>query len=381
MRSVAPGSSGTLAGVQAGDLLTHLNGQAIGDLPHVRALLRQLRAGDALQLGVLRRGQRLELEGTVAAFPVEQYPDAECLLDQVEVDGHALRALCVRPRGEGPFPVVYYLPGAHWASEEHPLDPEHPVPALIAALARLGVATLRVERSGVGDSQGPSCTRVDYHGELAGYRAGLQLLRRSAWADDDRLMLFGHSLGAMLAPQLAELSPVQAMVVFGAGAVPIAQALIEAIERHAQLTLGSGTAVVERSEQIAELIRLVVCGQRTPAEVFAQRPDLAAIAPSHFHHDQAYQRVVSFYHQLQARDIAASWQRYAGPTLALHGGGDYVTSRQDAAQIVEWVGEAAQLRELPGVDHHMSDAAADKPPRLASALRAAVLDWVRQHLL
>src|SRR5204862_1262354 len=98
----------------------------------------------------------------------------------------------------------YFLPGAHWASEEYPLQPDHPVPALLSALAGAGVASVRVERSGIGDSQGPSCTRVDFETELLGYRAGLRLIQSCGWADGRRIFAFGHSLGAMVPPLLAE---------------------------------------------------------------------------------------------------------------------------------------------------------------------------------
>jgi uncharacterized protein len=376
VRHVAPGSSAHAAGVFPGDRLTHIDRNPTTDLAEVRLLLRELRAGDPLELGVCRGDRELVLTTTVAPHPLERYAGARCVLDQVNVNGHWLRTLCVVPDGSGPFPVVFYLPGAHWASEEYPLASEHPVPALIAALACAGVATFRVERSGLGDSQGPPCTRVDYEGELAGYRAGLELLARADWADPRRLMLLGHSLGAMHAPLLAEVADVCGVATFGAGAVPISEALIGAIQRHAQLQLGAGEQVRARGRQIAELIRLVVCGGQTPAQVFAARPDLEAVAPSHFSADEAYRRVVRFYHQLEARDIAASWRRYRGSVLALHGSTDYVATARDAEQITKWVGERARYRELPGVDHQMSDARRGAPLRLASAVREVVLEWV-----
>lgn len=72
-------------------------------------LLRELRAGDPLELGVRHGDRTLVLATTVAADPLEQYAGARCLLDQIEVNGHWLRALCVVPEGSAPFPVVFYL--------------------------------------------------------------------------------------------------------------------------------------------------------------------------------------------------------------------------------------------------------------------------------
>lgn len=376
VRGVAPGSSAAGAGVRAGDLLTHLDQNPTLDLAEVRLLLRALCAGEPLELQVLREGQPLALQTEVAAFPLEQYVGARCVLDQVACGEQRLRALWVRPDGPGPFPVVYYLPGAHWASEEYPLTPTHPVPSLLGALASAGIASLRVERSGVGDSRGPDCRRLGYDQELAGYAAGLQLLQRTAWADPERLFLFGHSLGAMHAPQLAGRIDVRGILVFGAGAIPISGALVGAIRRHAELQLGTDPRVRARGDQIAELIRLVVAGGQTPAQVFAQRPDLQAVAPDHFRNGEAYQRDVRFYHELQARDVAGAYRRYHGKLLALHGGRDYIASAADAHAIAALAGGPSQVQQLQGVDHHMSDAPTGSAPRLAPACASTIVQWL-----
>lgn len=380
VKDVAFGSSATRAGVLRGDWLISINGTPATDLAVVRALLREFRAGSALELSVRRGQQLLHLKTAVVAYPREVYAGARVVLDQVEADGQLLRALAVVPEGKGPFPVLYYLPGAHWASEEYSLQPQHPIPTLLGALANVGIASVRIERSGLGDSQGPACTQVDYQGEIAGYRAGLELLRRADWAAHEQVILFGYSIGAMHAPIIAEAATPRGVITFGAGAVPISQGLIGAIVRHAELRLGNRAEVRARGEQVAELIRLVVCEQRTPAEVFELRPDLEAIAPSHFHDQEAYRRTVHFYHQLEQVDIGASWRRYSGPLLALHGARDYITALEDSAQLAAWCGPQARAVQLPGVDHQMSDSPLGAPERLAQSLEHAVVNGTLHQL-
>ncbi len=366
--------------MRAGDRLTHINHAPADNLSQVRAVLRQFTAGTKLELSLERGKRALTLTAEVKEYPQEVYPRARVVLDQVKAQGQLLRAICVLPNGEGPFPVLYYLPGAHWASEEYPLNPQHPVPALLGALADVGIASLRVERSGLGDSQGPACTRVDYEGELAGYLAGLELLRGVSWADPQRLLLFGHSIGAMHAPLLAEAMRPRAVITFGAGGVPISQGLVGAITRHAELQLGDRAEVRVRSEQVAELIRLVVCGQQTPAEVFESRPDLEEIAPGHFHDDEAYGRTVRFYHQLEKVDIEASWRRFGGHLLALHGSRDYISALEDSERLASWCGASARVEQVNGVDHQMSDLPSSAGERLAPALKHAIVHAALQLL-
>ncbi len=374
VKSVVPGSSAHAAGARPGDRLVHIDHNAAHDLNEVRLLLRGLRAGAPLLLGVERGGQPAVLESEVMPFPLEEHVGARVVLDAVRVRGHLLRVYAVVPEAKGPHPVLQYLPGAHWASEEYPRTPEHPVPGLADAAVRAGYAFVRVERSGLGDSQGPPCTRVDFEGELAAHLAGLSFFENAAWADEDRVVLFGHSLGAMVAPLLAQQRPVAGIVTFGASMIPISEALVAAIVRHAERQTDPNAPAW--AAQISELIRLVVQGGHTPAEVFDERPDLARIAPKHFAGDQAYHRVVSFYHQLETRDLWGAWRAWQGPTLVLHGALDFISSQEDSRTLADTLGPRALRLELPGVDHQMSGAASGAPPRRADAVENALVSWL-----
>jgi alpha-beta hydrolase superfamily lysophospholipase len=122
------------------------------------------------------------------------------------------------------------------------------------------------------------------------------------------------------------------------------------------------------------LVRLVV-GGRTPAEVYAARPDLQRIAPSHFSADQAYHRVARFYHQLERQELVRAWGRVACPVLALHGELDYISTLDDARAIANAAGESARAMALPGADHQMSDGG--ERLRLANGVRTATLEWLK----
>lgn len=381
VRGIAPGSSAERAGVLPGDRLTHIDKNAVVDMIEVRRILRALRPNDPLLLKVLRAGAPLTLETEVLPYPLEQHPGARTILDQVKVEDHWLRALCVLPERPGPHPVVYYLPGAHWASEEYPLEPEHPVPALATAFAAAGVAMLRVERSGLGDSQGPPCARVDFEAELEGFRAGLSFLQQASWADSQRLFLFGHSVGAMVAPLLALEAEPAGIITFGASAIPISAGLIGALERYAEIQTDTPKAEArKRAQQISELIRLVVSGKKTPQEVFRSRPDLQRIAPSHFSGDQAYGRIVTFYHQLERQDLERAWRGVRCKVLFLHGERDWISTSADSVHLSEMVGEKASCMEVQGADHQLSDAPAREKPRLAGSLKKAILERLLRQL-
>jgi pimeloyl-ACP methyl ester carboxylesterase len=378
IRSVMPASSAAKAGVRAGDILTHLDRNPTTDVVEVRRLLRSLRAGDPLFLDVVRNGSPMYLEGTVEALPLEEHDGASVELGQVDMGTHALRSIAVVPAGDGPHPVVYFLPGAHWASDEYPLSPEHPVPVLLGNLARAGFASVRVERSGLGDSDGPPCVRVDYETELAGYRAGLHHVLAREWVDQSRVFVFCHSLGAMIAPKLAGEGNLSGIACYAASVLPISEALAVALVRHAERSAPGDRAARLGAERIGELVRLVVKGGLTPRDVFAKRPDLAAIAPSHFSEDQAYHRIVTFYHQLEREDLAAAWRAFHAPVLFMHGERDWMCTAEDSASLAAIVGAKAQVSAIPGADHQMSDGPDGAPPRLSGPLSDTLLRWLHR---
>jgi len=378
VKGVAPGSSADLAGVREGDVLTHLDENPAVDVFEVRHLLRALRPGDPLLLDVLRDGQSVRFATSVAAFPVEHHAGARVELGEVDAGSHLLRSVAVVPDSAGPHPCVYVLPGAHWASEEYPLKPEHPVPALVDSLARAGFATVRVERSGLGDSQGPPCTRVDFETELHGFQAGLQGILEHDWVDPENVFALGHSLGAMVAPLIASTKRLAGIACYAASALPISEGLVGAILRHGEAMAPTDPGFPARAKGIAELIRLVVCDENESEAVLRARPDLAAIAPAHFTRDQAYGRIVRFYHQLERADVAAAWRSLDVPALFVHGGRDIICTAEDSQRLAELVGSRATCVELPGVDHQMSDAP-DGAERLAPALADTLVTWFQEN--
>ena len=82
-------------------------------------------------------------------------------------------------------------------------------------------------------------------------------------------------------PLVAQGRSLRGIITFGASAVPISEALVGAILRHAEFAEGDVAAAREVARGIADIIRLVVVDRYTPERLFAERADLEAIAPKH----------------------------------------------------------------------------------------------------
>jgi S1-C subfamily serine protease len=65
--SLVPQSPAELAGIEAGDVLTHIDDREITDLRGFSDLLKTLEPGQSVQTTLLRDGERLTVTVTVAA--------------------------------------------------------------------------------------------------------------------------------------------------------------------------------------------------------------------------------------------------------------------------------------------------------------------------
>src|SRR5262249_17255427 len=112
---------------------------------------------------------------------------------------------------------------------------------VLQSIARLpGFATVRMDKAGVGDSQG-DCASTDFTTELGGYRQAFRALRDYTFVDPDRIFLFGISNGGGFAPLVAEGAPVKGYVVDGGWIKTWYEHMLE-IERRRLGLQGTGPA-------------------------------------------------------------------------------------------------------------------------------------------
>jgi pimeloyl-ACP methyl ester carboxylesterase len=210
---------------------------------------------------------------------------------------------------------------------------------------------MRVERSGLGDSEGPHCSRLDLDAELAGHLAGLEALSRAEEVDPSRIFVFGHSVGGMLAPLLARNASgaIRGVVTFGASALPWHDDVVRTVRRQRVLAAGGESKELElEMSHFAELHRLVVREGLTPRAAIDAHPELGPLeAFRDAGEDTLFGRHVAFFQQLDRAVVLGAWRAARLPVLVLRGEHDLVCTVEEAATI------AGELVELAGVGHDM----------------------------
>ena len=247
---------------------------------------------------------------------------------------------------------------------------------------RAGFVTLRVEKTGIGDSQGEPCTSpaADLRLELAGYEAGLAALKRYDFVDAERLFVMGLSIGGVEAPIVAQGGAVKGVVVVNTVARPFLEYLLETIRRQDKL----------HRMPYDELDRHMRLVERCNHEgLIEKRDDVVRASPECADH-LGYPASLSYMRQWAAIDPAAEWKNVAAPVLIVYGGRDFVATGDTDAPLLRDIVESfhpgkSTLVEIPSMDHYLGhvdsmDASLAKTSGTFGPFEPALLDTVRGWL-
>jgi uncharacterized protein len=239
--------------------------------------------------------------------------------------------LTLPARRRAPFPAVVTLTGsgAHYRDGNRtPEHPYRPFRQIAEALAGCGVATLRLDDRGVGESTGDSdaATAED---TAADAEAALNFLRARPEIDPRRLGLVGHSYGGEIAPMVAAGDPTVAAVVLLAGP---ARTFRETMRYQHRYRI-ENDATITAADREAALAEAMI---QQDANVKAST--------------EAWRR------SIQDRDPLPTARRLRMPVLILQGSTDRAVQPEDAVLLERAIREGGNRRVerhlFPGVNHH-----------------------------
>ncbi len=121
------------------------------------------------------------------------------------------------PAGKGPFPAIVTITGSGSQDRDEyiPLAGGYrPFRQIADTLGRRGIAVLRLDDRGVGESAGGPGTSADYAKDI---EAALRFLASRPEIDRHRLGLLGHSEGGLIAPMVAAQDTLVKAIVLLAG--------------------------------------------------------------------------------------------------------------------------------------------------------------------
>lgn len=200
IQQVVPGSAAAEAGLETGDRIRSVDGAGV-DQPLQVSTPRRF-VGDVVRVTVVRREQELTRILHPKPRPYETSPRAEVLYRTVTVRGRQRRVILNRPNTPGlpaRLPAVVLMHGLGCYSMDG-LGRKDGYGRLIEAFEEKGYVTMRVEKTGEGDSDGPLCSDVAATPELEaeGYTAAIAALVSYDFVDPAAIFVFAHSMGPVV---------------------------------------------------------------------------------------------------------------------------------------------------------------------------------------
>jgi len=381
-----PDGAAAAAGLKTGDVIVSVAGRAVTRPDEIVGMMKQLPGGPT-EFRILRDGAPSTISVQLKEAPRDQSSDYDVIYDSVRAAGALRRTIITKPHGDEKRPAVLFAGGIGCYSLDTPPALLGGYGALLQEITRQGFVVMRVEKSGIADSEGIPCPQQDFENELAGYRAGLAKLATYPYVDASRIFLVGHSIGGIVAPVIASEQPLRGVVAMSTAGRRWFDYEVVNTRRQSSMD-GTKGEELEKLLALHEVCaRQVLLERKTPDEVLKSEPKCSDFLhyPAHY----------TYLQEIAALDPTALWKKVNAPVLLIHGASDFVTDRDEHELIAAAVNSThpgnATLIVEPHMDHFMRDVASmdesmrmlkanetDKQP-LQAQVRADILAWLKAH--
>lgn len=349
IKKVVPGSSAYNAEFTSNDVLTSMDGVHIENTSQFLALLKKHHGGDKVKIGFYRDSKLKETTMTLLPKQMETSDDYDIIYSSVLSGTNHLRTIITKPKSGNIHPAVLLIGGVGCYSIDNITAAEiQSIKMWSDSLTRNGFVTIRIEKTGIGDSQGIPCTECDFNTEKQGYLDGLKQLKSLPYVDKANVFIAGFSIGGVIAPLIAQQEPVKGIIVYGTVGRNWLEYELENTFR--QQVLGNVRADSIDQYMRGEYIRLygLLVEKKQPEQVIKEHPETA-------NHLLRYPMRIEYFQQVADVNIRTLWMNTKAKVLAMHGASDFVSSSIEHKLIAETVnkyhpGNATYI-EIPNADH------------------------------
>lgn len=334
--------------------------------------------------------------------PKPPFPYREVAV-KVPAGGHELAGTLVVPPGDGPKPVVIFITGSGPQNRDEELFGHKPFKLIADRLARSGIASLRCDDRGTGESTGTldGATSEDFAKDV---EAQMAFLSQQSDVQPSAIGLLGHSEGGLIAPMVASRNDaVKFAVLIAPPGVPGRDILVRQMELISRSMGASEEEIAKLLDAQARVLDAIASGDDAEPQLREGLGQLYDLTP------EALRSVMgerdAFIEQ-QVESVRSPWMRAfvtydprvalrktTQPVLAIWGEKDLqVEPEQNAGEVEAALREADNpdmtMRIFDGLNHLMQPAQTGSVAEYAqieTTMDEAVLDeiveWITQRFL
>lgn len=342
-----------------GDTLLKIDDIVVKDYFQYKKIISNHYGGDLVNITVMNIDGIRTFSGNLHAKPFEKSGHSEVIYDQAKYKDGLLRVIINKPRKKGKLPAMLFIPGYTCSSIDNLTD-NHPYKRIIDAYSKAGFVTLRIEKSGLGDSQNtPLCSEGDLYDEIENFEVGLKKLKSLSYVDTSKIIIVGHSMGGIVAPALSSKHKVAGVVVYGT----LAKSWFEyQLEMYRVQNLLAKIDPLEYEKSIVDqydlLYRFYI--QKEPIDSLAKNEADKKLLKDTWMYDGAgkiYGRNAKYWSQIQEVNHLENWKNTTAKVLVQFGESDFqALTKENHEQIVRTVNYYrpgnAELKIYPLTDHY-----------------------------
>lgn len=293
----------------------------------------------------------------LSIISLENQAFAKAKFDFIQMKDGSFREIIFNyPGDNGRYPLVLFVGGIGCYSMNALFGGPGSYLNATYQMAAKGLATVVVEKNGMGNSQGGKCTEMDFKSELENYTTLLQQLNRFPFVDPSKVIVFGHSMGGVFAPLIAKTYPVKALVVMGTLGQSWFDYSIENTIRQLKLGRWQDQDIANYVAIEKQVLTHLLKEKKSPAQIVALNPDYK----NHLQLPMHY----TFMHQLGDLDILKDWQEFDAKVLAIRPDADFLTSERDHRNVVATVNQknpgSAELWVVKNMDHFFQNVSTEQ---------------------
>jgi|Deesub1362B_J571_1020462.scaffolds.fasta_scaffold06009_1 hypothetical protein len=281
---------------------------------------------------------------------------------------YRLKGTLSLPEGEGPFPVVVLVHGSGPNDRDETVGPNKPFRDLAWGLASLGIAVFRYDKRTYAYARKLAVAKITVEQEvIEDALLALQRVRQHPSVDSGRVYLLGHSLGGMLAPEIAYRDGrVAGVLLLAAPARPLDAVLMDQLTYIRSLKKGSPEAA--GIDSLLQIVKKLAKG-----ELDSSTNVLGA--PASYYYDLRRRLPFTFAEKLQCR------------LLVLQAGRDYQVPETDKKMWKAFCEKIpyAEYKEYANLNHLFiagrgmatPEEYATKKGHVAYRVIRHIADWIR----
>ncbi len=332
-------------GLKSGDIVISINDEPI-TAQMIGKKIRETPTGSKLTFKVSRAGTLTTISGPLLEKPRDPgTKNYEVIYSHIVSHGQKMRTIITKPKTPGKHPGFFFIQGFSPISYDYVLETSTGDVStldgpLLYDFANSGFVTIRVEKPGVGDSEGGPFPEMDYTTELDIYRQTLIQLKATAEVDTNNIFIFGHSMGGSFGPMIAAENPVKGLALYGTAARTWFEYILDTIRYQGLVGGDSFETADEISRQGARIMAQVMLENKSPEEVKKALPELAPLVDSFFPGGLFNGKSLDFWRQLGQTNFASYWAKCNAHVFAVRGQSDFVTYDADHKLIADIVNKA-----------------------------------------